>query len=119
MDQGYKNTGTWIARVFPVAIDLTLPPWATGIGMYGSWARGTNTTGSDLDLWILVKQYTADLEFQIALYRHDLSHELGCEIHLLLLTEEKIQDLRRKDLPFYEEFIKDQVGIRGAGIDNA
>ena len=98
---------------------LTFSAWAKGIGMYGSFARGTNTMESDLDIWILVETYYQDLEFKIAELQHDLSHTLGIEVHTLLLTKEKLSDLARKDAPFYQEFMRDQVVIRGAGLDKA
>lgn len=102
-----------------VLIDENLPStaWAVGVGIYGSFARGTNTTGSDIDLWILVSGYSKDTEFQVADFQYLLSHSLGYEVHTLLLTREKLQDLAHKDVPFYEEFMKDHVVIRGAGID--
>ncbi len=30
--------------------------WITGIGIFGSWAQGTNTNESDLDVWIKVDE---------------------------------------------------------------
>jgi len=98
---------------------LPSPEWAKGIGIYGSWARGTNTRESDLDLWILVDTYSRDLEFQVAGFQHELAHVLGYEVHTLILTKEKVRDLSRKDAPFYEEFRRDYVVIRGEGIDKA
>jgi predicted nucleotidyltransferase len=98
---------------------LPSPEWAKGIGIYGSWARGTNTRESDLDLWILVDTYSRDLEFQVAGFQHELAHVLGYEVHTLILTREKVRDLSRKDAPFYEEFRRDYVVIRGEGIDKA
>jgi predicted nucleotidyltransferase len=98
---------------------LPSPEWAKGIGIYGSWARGTNTMESDLDLWILVDTYSRDLEFQVAGFQHELAQALGYEVHSLILTREKLRDLSRKDAPFHEEFIRDYVVIRGEGIDKA
>jgi len=98
---------------------LPSPEWAKGIGIYGSWARGTNTRESDLDLWILVDTYSRDLEFQVAGFQHELAHVLGYEVHTLILTREKVSELSRKDAPFYEEFRRDSVVIRGEGIDKA
>ncbi|HUU74978.1 MAG TPA: nucleotidyltransferase domain-containing protein [Methanoregulaceae archaeon] len=95
------------------------PGWARGIGTYGSWARGTNTIESDIDLWILVDSYSQDIELKIAELQHTLAHALGYEVHTLILTKEKVEGLQHKDAPFYEEFKKDHVVIRGVGIDKA
>ena len=91
-------------------------PWAESIGMYGSFARGTNTAGSDVDVWILVSAYSHEIEAHVAELRHSLSHSLGYDVHILILTRKKLQDLSFQDPPFYEEFMKDQVVIRGDAI---
>jgi predicted nucleotidyltransferase len=90
--------------------------WAESIGMYGSFARGTNNAGSDIDVWVLVSKHSDEIEAHVAELRHTLSHSLGYDIHILILTREKLQDLSLKDAPFYEEFMTDQVVIRGAAI---
>lgn len=90
--------------------------WAVGVGIYGSFARGTNTIESDIDLWVLVAECSSDTEFQIADLQYSLSHILGYEVHTLLLTREKLEDLSHNDAPFYEEFIRDHLVIRGEGI---
>ena len=92
---------------------------AKGIGLYGSWARGTNTYESDLDLWILLDEYDQELELTIAEFQHALSQKIGYDVHTFILTKKKIRDLPSRDPPFYREFIKDHWVIRGEGIDIA
>ncbi len=75
--------------------------------------RATSISGYSVDT------YSRDLEFQVAGFQHELAHALGYEVHTLILTKEKVRDLSRKDAPFYEEFIRDYVVIRGEGIDKA
>lgn len=118
----HSPLGSALKRLLNVVLlneHLTSHVWARGIGIYGSWARGTNTSESDLDLWILVETYSPERELRIAEMQHTLAHTLGYEVHTLLLTKEKLRDLSRKDTPFYEEFMKDQIVIRGVGIDKA
>jgi len=118
----HSPLGSAVKRLLNVALlneHLNSQGWAKGIGIYGSWARGTNTTESDLDLWIMVDTYSQEIEFKIAELQHKLAHTVGYEVHTLILTKEKLRDLSRKDAPFYEEFMKDQIVIRGAGIDKA
>ena len=78
-----------------ILIDEYLPStaWAVGVGIYGSFARGTGPTESDINLWILVTGYSNDTEFQVADFQYLLSHSLGYEVHTLLLTREKLEDL--------------------------
>lgn len=98
---------------------LDLPPWARGIGIYGSWARGTNKDESDLDLWVLVDRYTKDLEFSVAELDRDLSNVTHCEVHSIILTREKLDVLARSDRPFYENLMNDAITLKGVGLDTA
>jgi len=70
------------------------PAWATGIGMYGSWAEGTNTEESDIDLWAFSEKLppgtaVAELEWGI-------SRSLSAEVHLLVLNRDKIAAMKKK-----------------------
>ena len=67
---------------------VPLPDWADGIGVYGSWAEGTNTDESDLDLWVLAEGYPG--EVQAGELIASVSAALGTEIHVLFLTREKL-----------------------------
>jgi predicted nucleotidyltransferase len=114
--------GSAVKRLLNIVMlheNLPSPRWARGIGIYGSFARGTNTIGSDLDLWILVGKYAPEIELKVAELQHALSHTIGYEVHTLLLTKEKLQELSLKDSPFYFEFMKDHIVLRGEGIDKA
>lgn len=97
--------------------NLSKPDWARGIGFYGSWARGTNTRESDLDLWILVEDYNPNLEFAVAEFEHDLAEKLQTEVHVLILNNNKLAQLSRSDVPFYSQLVKETVILQGEGID--
>lgn len=75
--------------------DEHLPPtpWGESIGIYGSFARGTTTAGSDGDIWILVSRHSPGIEAHTAELRHSLSHSPGYDVHMLILTRKKLQDL--------------------------
>ncbi len=114
--------GVAIRKLLNIALPehhLPFPPWVKGIGIYGSFAQGTNTYGSDIDLWVLVDRFSSDLELQIAELRSALSQATGYEVHVLILTKEKIKDIATKDAPFYEELMKHQVVLKGKGLDSA
>lgn len=100
-------------RLAPV---LRLPVWARGIGIYGSYAEGTNTLGSDLDVWVLVEEYAPDLEVSAARTEREIERETGVETNLLLLTAERLEELRQTDEPFYRNFISSNITFGGVAI---
>jgi predicted nucleotidyltransferase len=98
---------------------LHLPVWARGIGIYGSWARGTNTRDSDLDVWVLVDEYSAGLEFRVAESDQDLSKVTNGPVHSLILTREKLDFIASSDKPFYANLIRNQITIEGESLESA
>ena len=95
---------------------LRLPVWARGIGIYGSYAEGTNTLGSDLDIWVMVGKYAPDLEVSAARTEREIERETGVETNLLLLTAERLAELRQTDEPFYRNFISSNIAFGGVAI---
>jgi predicted nucleotidyltransferase len=98
---------------------LRLPVWARGIGIYGSWARGTNTRDSDLDVWVLVDEYSPELEFRVAESDQDLSKVTNGPVHSLILTREKLDFIASSDKPFYANLIRNQITIEGESLESA
>lgn len=72
---------------------------AKGIGIYGSWANGTNTKESDLDIWIKTEKQPAAME--IAELRAKLRKKLKVEPSLLFLTKQKVEEIRKTNPPLY------------------
>ncbi len=70
-----------------------------GIGIYGSWAIGTNNEESDIDLWIKVKKYPEAIE--IARIRKVIRENVGVEPSIMIITKEKMEELKRKNPPIY------------------
>jgi len=68
-----------------------------GIGLYGSWANGTNNKGSDLDLWI---KSGSESDEKIAELRRTFKL-LGIEANVIVLTEKRLRELKEKDFVFY------------------
>ena len=85
--------------------------WADAIGIYGSWASGTNTFRSDLDIWIKLKEYP--LEYQIAKIHKNLRKITQTEVNILILTPEKLKSLKEADKPFYNSIIKNTIVLKG------
>lgn len=68
-----------------------------GMGMYGSWAGGTNTTASDLDLWVKVRSLGREAEV-----REMVEKSLkGVQANIVFLDAAKIRKLREKEPVFY------------------
>ena len=84
-----------------------------GIGLYGSWARGTNTIESDADIWVKAEEYPS--QEYLARLSAQLRRMLGCEIRLLVLTPAKTQELVKDDV-FFSALTRDSVLLWGEDI---
>jgi len=93
---------------------LSLVP-ARGLGLYGSWARGTNDRESDLDVWI--KADNIPSEILLAKLQGDLSLKAESEVNLLVLTPEKLERMKREDAPFYNSLIMNFLTLKGEPIE--
>jgi predicted nucleotidyltransferase len=94
-----------------------LPDWAIGIGLYGSWATGTNTSESDLDLWLLVEEISPETDLEVARLERDLSAAIGSEVTILVLTREKLSVLREEDPPFYISLMRETKTLAGERLE--
>jgi predicted nucleotidyltransferase len=91
------------------------PAWASGIGMYGSWAGGTDTTESDIDLWVYCK--TVPPGTAVAELEREISRTLSSEVHVLILNPDKITIMKKSDEPFYKSFVRQSVILDGESPD--
>ncbi len=73
--------------------------WVVGVGVYGSWASGTNTEKSDLDLWIRVRKPVG--EEKIAAIERVISQRTGVECSIVVVDDERMRKMRESDKPFY------------------
>lgn len=85
--------------------------WADTIGVYGSWASGTNTSESDLDVWVIVKEYPP--EYEISKLQKNLRNMAQSEVNILILTSEKLKSLKDTDMPFYDSIKKNTIILMG------
>jgi len=88
---------------------------AKGLGLYGSWAKGTNHQDSDLDVWIRADSLPPESE--LARLQRDLGLQAGVEVNLLVLTPEKLESLKREDSPFYNSLVMNSVTLKGEPIE--
>lgn len=77
--------------------------WMVSLGVYGSYSEGTNREDSDVDIWIRVEKHPGEKE--VARVEKDISNELGKQVHILILTPERIARLRENDPIFYCELV--------------
>lgn len=70
-----------------------------GIGVYGSWANGTNHSRSDLDLWIKTEKDLSDLE--LAQLNKGLSKTIKAPVEVIVLTPERMTHLKEKTESLY------------------
>ena len=88
---------------------------ARGLGLYGSWARGTNHQDSDLDVWIRADSLPPESE--LARLQRDLGLQADTEVNLLVLTPEKLERLKKEDPPFYNSLVYNSVILKGELIE--
>ena len=88
---------------------------AKGLGLYGSWAMGTNHQESDLDVWIRADSLPP--ESDLARLQKNLSQQADNEVNLLVLTPEKLERLKREDKPFYNSLFMNSVTLIGESLE--
>jgi Transcriptional regulator len=100
-----------------VAAAFKKPAWACGTGIYGSWAAGTNTEESDIDLWVYVKTLPSGV--MVAELEREVSRAVSAEARVLVLTPEKMAGLKQSDEPFYRSFVKQSITLEGESPDTS
>jgi hypothetical protein len=84
-----------------------------GLGLFGSWAKGTNDEQSDIDIWIMMKEIDNEAVSRIIGW---IERRTGSEPNLLLLTPEKWKRMKQEDVPFTSSMIRDTILLAGEGI---
>jgi hypothetical protein len=98
----------------PVINQLAKLSGARGMGLYGSWAKGTNSADSDIDIWLLVDTMPSSL---IAAKVRDLiTRKTGSNSSPLFITREKAQEMRSVD-PYFYYSLANSFHLWGDGFD--
>ncbi|MFH1448245.1 MAG: nucleotidyltransferase domain-containing protein [Candidatus Micrarchaeota archaeon] len=74
-------------------------PRVKGIGIYGSWASGTNLEDADLDIWLKIEKEPADEN--MAKMRKKLEKKLGIPVDIVIATPERLKHFQEKSDSFY------------------
>ncbi len=83
---------------------------STKLVLYGSYARGTNTSASDVDLLILLDEdkITWPEEKRITYPLYDIEFETGTRISPVVLSN-KDWESKHKITPFYKNVARDGI----------
>lgn len=84
-------------------------PFIKGVGLYGSSAKGENTEDSDMDLWIKIENVS---EEKLAVLTSELNRKIE-NVKVLLLTDKKIEKLKKEDALFYHSLSFGSIIIYG------
>ena len=88
-------------------------PIIRAAGLYGSAAKGTNTEGSDTDLWILTENASQDT---LAKLTSDLRKTFG-NVTPLYLTPGKLNLLRKTETNFYHSLVFGSITLKGDDLE--
>jgi len=89
-------------------------PGLLGIGLYGSWANGTNKEDSDIDIWVKIKEKVGE-EF-VARASRQLNNRMKRKVQLLILDPEKVGGLKKDDPIFYYSLVYGSVVMYGESL---
>jgi len=79
------------------------------VGVYGSFAAGTDDDFSDVDLLVI----TTKSRLHLMEHTHLLSEELRREVHPVVLTPEGLRKLEAKDYEFFTRLNITVIGLNG------
>lgn len=91
------------------------PKGLKGLGLYGSWASGTNSLDSDLDVWISADSLPE--ERGLSRLQRDLILRAETEVNLLVINQQKLAELKINDPPFYKSLIMNSLTIKGKKLE--
>lgn len=86
-----------------------------GTGIYGSWANGTNTEDSDLDIWIKTGKKLS--EAKIATVAGEMRKALGTNTQILVLDRERMEKIKQEDPVFYYSLLFGSIILFGEPIE--
>ena len=120
-NNGYQLSNNPLTNMIKILLNINKidiskikKPFIKGIGLYGSWANGTNMYDSDLDIWIKTDTYPD--EDKIAYLSKTLRKMTHAEVQLLVLTPNKIKQLK-EDKPFFSSLYYTSLLLWGEPIE--
>jgi len=120
-NKGYKNKSSPLSNSIKLMLNINKinkfkinKSFIRGIGIYGSWADGTNMYDSDLDIWIKTEKYPDENE--IANISKILRKMTNSEVQILVLTPAKLEQIK-KDKPFFSSIYHNSITLWGEPIE--
>ncbi|NOZ81292.1 MAG: winged helix-turn-helix transcriptional regulator [DPANN group archaeon] len=83
------------------------------VGIYGSYAKGTDDANSDIDLMI----WTDKKDIEVRGMIRALSKEIGLPVNSLLLNKKKVAQLKTRDDEFYSRLAKELIVLNDGTFD--
>lgn len=74
-------------------------PKLKGIGIFGSWARGTNLEKADLDIWLKMEDEPSDLE--IVKIKKAIERKIKVPLDIIIATPKRLKHFKEKSDVFY------------------
>lgn len=120
--RNYYQINQPITRAIKVFLNLNIlrwneitAEWIESAALYGSWASGTNTEESDVDIWIKTGENPSEDELNL-LYKN-LKIQTASEVNILILTPEKLESIKKTDPPFYHSLQRNSLLLEGELIE--
>ncbi len=96
------------------AID-TIKKYSVAAGLYGSSANGTDTSISDIDIWIKPKSDLSQLE--ISKITRKLSDMLGRRVQIIVISSNRLKKIKNETANFYYSLLFGSIVLFGDGIE--
>ena len=120
-NNGYSLNNNYMTKAIKILLNANKidvskikKPFIKGIGIFGSWANGTNMYTSDLDIWIKTDEYPDENE--LAYLSKTLRKMTKNEVQLLVLTPVKLEQIK-KDRPFFSSLYHSSLVLCGETIE--
>ncbi len=78
-----------------------------GIGIFGSYARGSFNEESDIDVWVYLNRKLSQME--LAKLRKELERKFGREVDLVVIDGKKFEEMKRRKSPLFYEILNSIV----------
>lgn len=81
------------------------------VRLYGSKAKGTNVTGSDLDVMIVLEDYSSAIESEIDDLIFDINLKYDCFITAIFFGRKELEVGPLVESPIYKKIMQDGISL--------